>query len=197
MGARPVAERRLDAEEQALWRRVTRDVRPLDRVPEAARPEAEPVEVFPLPEPVKKVRARAFQPSAPAPASRPASKPVVPASDTLDGGWDRRLRQGTVAPDITIDLHGYTLLQAHAVLEAGLHRAAAEGARVMLLVTGKPPKVRTSALDRPARGAIRAAVDDWLAGSRHAARIAAVRNAHPRHGGAGALYVILRRRREG
>jgi len=39
-------------------------------------------------------------------------------------------------------------------------------------------------------------VGDWLAASRHAADIAAVRGAHPRHGGAGALYIILRRRRE-
>ena len=46
---------------------------------------------------------------------------------------------------------------------------------------------------RGKRGAIRAAVGDWLAASRHAADIAAVRSAHPRHGGAGALYIILRR----
>jgi DNA-nicking Smr family endonuclease len=38
-------------------------------------------------------------------------------------------------------------------------------------------------------------VGDWLAASRHAGSIAAVRNAHPRHGGAGALYIVLRRRR--
>ncbi|MGB5485182.1 Smr/MutS family protein, partial [Parasphingorhabdus sp.] len=40
-----------------------------------------------------------------------------------------------------------------------------------------------------------AAISDWLAASRHASRIAAVRRAHPRHGGAGALYIILRRPR--
>ena len=45
------------------------------------------------------------------------------------------------------------------------------------------------------RGAIRAAVGDWLHASRHAGSIAAVRGAHPRHGGAGALYIVLRRRR--
>ncbi len=46
------------------------------------------------------------------------------------------------------------------------------------------------------RGASRAAGGDWLAASRHADQIAAVRNAHPRHGGAGALYIVLRRRRD-
>ena len=44
---------------------------------------------------------------------------------------------------------------------------------------------------------IAAAIGDWLAGSRHAGRIAAVRGAHPRHGGAGALYIVLRRNRNG
>ena len=40
-----------------------------------------------------------------------------------------------------------------------------------------------------------AAIGDWLAASRHASSIAAVRGAHPRHGGAGALYIVLRRPR--
>ena len=65
--------------------------------------------------------------------------------------------------------------------------------RVLLLVTGKPPRPES---ERPhARGAIRAAVADWLAGSRHSSAIAAVRAAHPRHGGAGALYIVLKRPR--
>ena len=64
---------------------------------------------------------------------------------------------------------------------------------MLLLVTGKPPRPES---ERPhARGAIRAVVGDWLAGSRHAGAIAAVRGAHPRHGGSGALYIVLRRPR--
>jgi DNA-nicking Smr family endonuclease len=71
-----------------------------------------------------------------------------------------------------------------------LERAIDSGERVLLLITGhsrpgQPPVER---------GRIRAAVHDWLAVSRHAPRIAAVRNAHRRHGGGGSLYIILRRR---
>jgi DNA-nicking Smr family endonuclease len=100
-----------------------------------------------------------------------------------------------VAPDLTIDLHGYTLSSAHAELEAGLTRAVARHARLILLVTGRPPPPGRSRLDNPLRGVIRASIGDWLHHSRYAAQIAAVRNAHPKHGGAGALYVILRRAR--
>ena len=46
------------------------------------------------------------------------------------------------------------------------------------------------------RGAIRAALPDWLAVSPHADQIVALRPAHISHGGAGALYVILRRSRD-
>ena len=45
------------------------------------------------------------------------------------------------------------------------------------------------------RGAIRAEIGDWLALSGYADAIASVRIAHPRHGGRGALYVILRRKK--
>ena len=79
------------------------------------------------------------------------------------------------------------------LLDQGLARAIARGDRMLLLITGKPPRPDS---ERPhARGAIRAAVGDWLAASRHADRIAAVRGAHPNHGGSGALYIVLRRHR--
>ena len=112
---------------------------------------------------------------------------------SLDGGWDRRLARGTVEPDATVDLHGHTLRSAYTILDQALERSRARGDRVILLITGKPPR-RDS--ERPhGRGAIRAAVGDWLHASRHADAIAAVRGASPRHGGAGALYIVLRRPR--
>ncbi|MEA3064494.1 MAG: hypothetical protein QOJ27_933, partial [Sphingomonadales bacterium] len=96
-----------------------------------------------------------------------------------------------VSPDATLDLHGHNLATAYDLLDRRLDEAIRAGARLLLLVTGKPPSPGASAK----RGAIRGAVGDWLHASRHAGRIAAVRNAHPRHGGAGALYIVLRRQR--
>jgi len=157
------------------------------RLTETARQEDRP---HPNPSPEgeglkKKVKGRVPPPRQPAPP------PPKPPRDTLDGGWDRRLSRGLVAPESSIDLHGHTLASAHALLDQGLDRAVARGDRVLLLITGKPPRPES---ERPhARGAIRAAVGDWLAASRHADSIAAVRGAHPRHGGQGALYIILRR----
>jgi DNA-nicking Smr family endonuclease len=129
-------------------------------------------------------------------SAKPVPKPPAPAAkarpgETLDGSWDRRLGRGIVQPDVTVDLHGHSLAGAYALLDSRLEQAIGIGARVLLLITGKPPKGEPPI----ARGRIRAAVGDWLAASRHAGSIAAVRAAHPRHGGAGALYIVLRRRK--
>lgn len=176
--------RRLSPDEKALWDKVVASVRPL-RTPLAPPPRPS------APAIVESVVAKPVRGRVPPP--RPAPAPARPAPvQTLDGGWDRRLIRGTVQPDLTVDLHGHNLSTAYALLDDRLERAIASGARVMLLITGKPP---TDDLRPVGRGAIRAAIGDWLAASRHAADIAAVRNAHPRHGGSGALYIVLRRRR--
>jgi DNA-nicking Smr family endonuclease len=119
---------------------------------------------------------------------------LAPPANTLDAGWDRRLAKGLVSPDRTIDLHGETLQSAHALLDFALGDALHQGARLILLITGKAGRDNPR-LPPTTRGVIRASIADWLAMSSYAGRIAAVRNAHPRHGGAGALYVILKRAR--
>lgn len=182
--------RQLNPDEADLWARVMATVKPLRAVTPAARPAA----AAPPPKATKPSKAltRAIA-AAPIVAARPAPSAPSPRQNTLDGGWDKRLSRGIVIPDSAIDLHGHTLSSAHALLDDGLSRAIARGDRVLLLVTGKPPRPES---ERPhARGAIRAAIADWLAASRHADAIAALRGAHPRHGGQGALYIVLRRGR--
>lgn len=163
--------RKLSTEEQALWRRVVESVRPLH----ALHAETAPAEI-------------AIPRKAPNKQPPPPPKAAAPGV-TLDGSWDKRLARGLVQPDRTLDLHGHSLATAYDLLDRRLEQAILAGARMLLLITGKP----RSGSER--RGAIRAAVGDWLAASRHAGQIAAVRGAHPRHGGSGALYIILRRRK--
>jgi DNA-nicking Smr family endonuclease len=164
-----------------LWNKVVESVRPLREQP--AAPVADPQPAVEPSLPPKRQRSAA--PPAPAPAPRKGH------GTTLDASWDRRLARGLVQPDMVLDLHGHDLAAAYDLVDARLEAAIAGGARILLLITGKPPGG-----ERPvARGRIRSAVGDWLAASRHAGRIAAVRDAHARHGGAGALYVIMRRTR--
>ncbi|MFM5916658.1 MAG: Smr/MutS family protein [Novosphingobium sp.] len=112
----------------------------------------------------------------------------------LDSSWERKLAKAMIHPDFTLDLHGHSLEAAHRRLDMGLSQAITLGARVVLLITGRPRPAE--AADRGShRGAIRAKVLDWLALGPQASKIAAVRPAHRRHGGAGALYIVLRRPR--
>ena len=119
-------------------------------------------------------------------------KPQTLDRHGLDSSWERKLAKAAIAPDFTLDLHGYGLDAAHDRLDQGLTLALAQGARMVLVITGLARPV--DAADRGSRrGAIRAKLLDWLAAGPHGSRIAAVRPAHPRHGGAGAVYVVLRR----
>ena len=187
--------RGLSAEEAAAWEKVAATVKPLDPQPIAA--------------PTKRLHAVSSQPETNAPPPKAAAVPKrktpqrsepaasLPPTQTrqtgLDSHWERRLKGGTLAPDFTLDLHGHGLDAAYSRLMSGVAQARAMEARTILLVTGRPRPV--AAADRgSSRGAIRAKVLDWLAASSHHSAIAAVRSAHRRHGGEGALYIILKRR---
>ncbi len=161
-----------------------------------AAPRPAPPPTPPVAEPLDMVSALKARPAAaPSPPRRadPPRPPVRPLDrHGLDASWERKLTRAEVAPDFTLDLHGHSLDAAHARLDHGLAQALALGARVVLLITGRPRPAE--AADRgERRGAIRAKVIDWLAAGPHASRIGAVRPAHRKHGGAGALYIVLRR----
>jgi DNA-nicking Smr family endonuclease len=183
--------RSLSPEEAELWSRVAATIRPLSRQKlnpphdgEVDEAETGAVDGGGSSSLVRGARR-------PLSASRPVPIPVLARiGNTLDGSWDKRLRSGDVAPDRVVDLHGMNLDRAWRAIDDALDQAIARGDRVLLLITGhhrpgEPPVER---------GRIRAAVHDWLAVSRHAPSIAAVRGAHRRHGGGGSLYLVLRRR---
>jgi len=199
--------RGLTPEEAELWARVAATVKPL-RVPprngegdhakhgggaRAVHPAAAN-EITPQPPPPKRLKGRIPHPPPPAPPRATPPRPLD--SHGLDSSWDRKLAKAAIAPDFTLDLHGHTLDSAHARLDHGLTQAISMGARLVLLITGRPRPSDDHAGRGERRGAIRAKVLDWLAAGPHGPRIAAVRGAHPRHGGAGALYIVLRRGRD-
>lgn len=184
--------RGLSAEEAAAWAKLASSVTPLEgrKVPQ--------VQALAGSKPHATVKA----PSKP---KIPDQRPSIPTTNRarpthshtnggLDGHWDRKLKAGDIAPDFTLDLHGHNLDSAHARLMGGMSQARAMGARVVLLIAGRPRPVDPA--DRGhKRGAIRAKLLDWLAASEHGDAIAAIRKAHQRHGGSGALYLVLRRGR--
>ena len=187
--------RGLTADEEAAWANLASSVEPFEgrRAPkvEPSKKVAPPAPVIPKKPAFKPAPA----PKIPAPAAQPPPRSARRiGGSSLDSHWDRKLKAGSIAPDFTLDLHDHYVDAAHTRLDSGMHQARSMGARLVLVITGRPRPVE--AADRGSkRGVIRAKILDWLAAGDHADAIAAIRKAHRRHGGEGALYIVLRKNR--
>jgi len=172
-------QRRPSEAELALWRRAMSDARPLAEQPPAppVAKEPQPAEARPAP--------RRSQPAVARPYGR-ALDPQRPID--LDRRSWLRLKRGHVELERTLDLHGQTQERAHQRLSAFVADAHARGSRCVLVVTGKGLE---------SGGTLRHMVPRWLNEEPNRARVVAFCPAQPRHGGSGALYVLIRRRRPG
>jgi DNA-nicking Smr family endonuclease len=178
--------RQLSPEEKRLWSHVARHVKPM-RGKALPLPEPEPGEA-PVPGP-------AVVSSPPAPPSLPApAKPVLPPLAPVERRTLQALRRGRRDVDSVIDLHGMRQEEAHFALLRFLHRAQTSGHALVLVITGKGgAAVSSSPFEE--RGVLKRMVPHWLRlpDLRHV--VVGFEEASPQHGGSGALYVRLRRRR--
>lgn len=171
-----VRKRPLSEEEQRLWKQVTRDVKKIIASP------------VPPASPMGEARIK-VQPN------RTASPPIIPrqgarlgelsvgAYADIDRNTAERFRKGEKAIDATLDLHGMTSAKAHHGLVAFLHNGYERGHRTLLVITGK------------GNGILRDALPAWLAAPELRPLILALDVAKQKHGGSGAYYILLRRRR--
>ena len=128
-----------------------------------------------------------------APPGGPASPVAAPgiADQTFDRDVDRALSKGRRGPEAKLDLHGMTLTAAERAVAHFIADSSVQNRRVVLIVTGKGLRLEGG---RVFGGRIRAEFLGWLDRAENRTRVAGVRPAHPRHGGSGAFYVLLRRR---
>lgn len=202
--------RNVTPEEAALWDSVMGETQPLPDVkrtrrkpPGDAKPPAAPAE----PESAQGKPAKEANPAVKAP---PANPPVtveqsgeMPAGRRAPfAGLDRRnaqrLRRGQMPIDARLDLHGMTRDAAHGALIGFLRSGAERGHRCVLVITGKgAPRGNDDAGFMPNRsaGILRAEVPRWLGEAALKPQIIAWTPAIAKHGGSGALYVLLRRKR--
>ena len=118
----------------------------------------------------------------------------------LDRRLQLRLKRGQLPIEGRLDLHGLGREKARAALNAFVARQAALGRRCVLVITGKgrPDWQRPVwGADAPEVGVIRRALPAWLRDNPNKDHVLAFTPAQPRDGGAGAWYVLLRRRKDG
>jgi len=178
--------RGLSTDEIGLWRRAMRDVAPLRG---RARPQPEPKRGPPARTEGGASEAQAVPP-APAPRPKQVPHPAPQPQPPLDrfAGLDRataeRLKRGRYPVEARLDLHGMTQAEAHRALSGFVAASRSLGRRSVLVITGH---------GRISGGILKAAVPRWLAEPELRRHLLAITPAQPRDGGAGALYLLLRR----
>jgi DNA-nicking Smr family endonuclease len=193
--------RSVTADEARLWEHATRSLDPVKakpRVPSASAPSES------ASTPTQAPPARGKATAAPREPGKAASAKANPRPPVPLAGFDRRkvrqIASGKIEVDARIDLHGSRQRDARARLHAFLLAAHAKGHKTVLVITGKggeePADALGSLMGERQRGVIRRSVPHWLEEPDLRAVVLSYTQASPRHGGAGALYVQLRRARE-
>lgn len=180
-------KRLLKPEDEALWRAVAKKVRPLSLKGGFAQMDAVPA---PSPPPIRKqhhhidpYQSNHLQVKTEKPGFRHGQAPG------LDRKTQLRMRRGQVQVEGKLDLHGMIQTEAHHALLNFLEAAYNSSKRSVLIITGK-------GLTKSGEiGVLRQAVPRWLNESPMNAWIKGFDYAARNHGGEGALYVLIRRKR--
>lgn len=159
-----------------LWQEYTRDIAPLDGCLESEDSAN------------NRGKKESFVEKVTPPSARSASPvpPAVPQSSELDFRTDQKLRRGKMEIDGTLDLHGMTQARAHTAVNDFILQAYKRSARCLLVITGK---------GKSGEGVLKQKLSDWLSQAPLNGMILKITPAQPRHGGGGAFYVYLRRKR--
>ncbi len=183
-----VRRRQLHPEELDLWQTVALTARPLHGVASSQPVIMDRVAV----EPKLRPAVPRFQIGEKAAVFRKDESLPGPGI-LMDAKAFTKMSKGKLAPDARIDLHGMTVAEAHPELTRFILNAHSEGLRLVLVITGKgKPSVDFGPI--PQRyGILKHQVPNWLRSAPLGGLILQVSEAHIKHGGAGALYVYLRR----
>jgi DNA-nicking Smr family endonuclease len=99
----------------------------------------------------------------------------------------RRLHQGDFSIQAHVDLHGYSAQEACQAVDAFLDTSIRCGKRAVLIIHGR-------GLSSPDRPVLKEKVREWLSTGRWRKWVLAFTSARAEDGGAGATYVLLRKK---
>lgn len=178
-----------EASEEELWESATLGVRRIDPGPGkvAPRPPPSAPETFWHPdlEAIDELRALV---SGDAPFDLADSDEFIEGRIAgLDHNVVRKLRRGEFAVQGHVDLHGLTRQEAKRAVEGFLRASRSAGKRCVLVVHGR------GIHSKDQLPVLKEALRVWLSTARFARHVLAFATAQPVDGGAGAIYVLLRR----
>lgn len=200
-------QRPLSPEDEALWSTVASSMKPARKKPRVHPFEDLLAEARELSE---RLASRIDRPEPRSADQQPIKRPAVsparvertpPPLSEFDRRQLKQIARGRKEIEARIDLHGMRANEAHAALRAFIFGCYARGQRNLLVITGKGgPRTADERpfelWDQSDRGVLKRSVPLWLAESDLRSVVISFTEAHPRHGGGGALYVQLRRRKD-
>ncbi|HEY4135979.1 MAG TPA: Smr/MutS family protein [Alphaproteobacteria bacterium] len=178
-----------------LWWKIAESITPLKhrRRIASVKPAAKAEAVAEAP-PSRKPRALPAAPKPP-PRKAPAAELSHDRLVDMDKRTGQKLVRGQLPLEGRLDLHGLTQEQAHGRLARFISTSAEAGKRCVLVITGKGIKPHIEKTGGET-GVLRKAVPRWLNGADLRPLVLAIRYAQAKDGGEGALYVLLKRRRD-
>ena len=187
----------LSGEDKRLWDFITRDIKPLDK-PEGISKLTPPALRKPVPkesaegENSPRITAWRF----PGFGLKPPQEPLVPAGGGIDRRTSDRLKRGELRIEARLDLHGLRQSEAQNQLMQFLMQSYDADRRCVLVITGKGNRFQKqdSETEREA-GVLRRLLPVWIGMAPLAQMVLMHSKAQPKDGGAGAFYILLRRRR--
>ena len=96
----------------------------------------------------------------------------------------RDFNKGNVFIENKLDLHGFNQVDAKNLLEDFINQSIENGKRLILIITGK---------GKEGDGVIKNNIISWLNNKSLRNKILAVNHASKKHGGSGAIYILLRK----
>ena len=193
LGGKDMKKRSLSDDEKELWKEFSRSTKPL-RYENKRNHETNPkknnqINSVNLRDHEKKYFIRSKE------TQSPAGQALTSSFLSMDSKLHNKLKQGKLRPEAKLDLHGLNLSQAHPVLTKFVLNAYGRGLRLILVITGKGRNSEDHDVIPRRKGILKATVPSWLAMEPLSSKVLQVTNAHVRHGGDGAFYVYLRKKR--
>jgi len=181
-------KRPLTEEEKHLWEHIKRDTKPLPDSGRMAENEKQKPVFISSPS----------LPSFPVTCSQSPTTPLAPGHyANIDRNTADRFRKGKYPIDGTIDLHGMSREKAHIALSGFIRSHYERGSRCLLAITGKGVRkdMQADATQGIVRGVLREMLPQWLDEPGLRPMVLAFDSAKQEHGGSGAYYILLRRKR--
>ena len=185
-------KRDLSDDEKELWKEFSRSTKPLPH--QNKKTQQKTPEINKRINPVDLKDQEQYLMGAQKASAQLKKSPALPML-RMDYKLHTKMRQGKIRPEAKLDLHGLNLSQAQPTLTKFILDAHGKGLRLILIITGKGRNSEDYDVIPKRKGVLKASVPNWLSMEPLSSKILQITNAHGKHGGGGAFYVYLRKKR--